>query len=71
MSKLDLFKLFKRFDRNNNGFLEINEYMECLGSGEAKIEITEVVTLALTADINGDKRIDYEELMLHFHEILR
>lgn len=31
----------------------------------------EIITLALAADINGDQRIDFEELMLYFHEILR
>mmetsp|Transcript_46975 Transcript_46975/g.34389 ORF Transcript_46975/g.34389 Transcript_46975/m.34389 type:complete len:212 (+) Transcript_46975:923-1558(+) len=71
VTKLDLFKQFKKFDRNNNGFLEIEEYIECLTKGEARLEMTEIVTLALTADINGDRRIDYEELMLHFHEIMR
>lgn len=31
----------------------------------------EIITLALSADINGDQRIDYEELMLYFHDILK
>lgn len=30
ISTLDLFKLFKKYDRNQNGFLEINEYIACL-----------------------------------------
>lgn len=25
-----LFKMFKKYDKNMNGTLEINEYMECL-----------------------------------------
>jgi len=71
ITKLDLFKQFKKFDRNNNGFLEIEEYIECLTKGEARLDMKEIISLALLADINGDRRIDYEELMLHFHEIMR
>jgi hypothetical protein len=54
-----------------NGFLEISEYINCLQTGEAKLVMPEIITLALAADINGDQRIDFEELMLYFHEILR
>ena len=52
--------------------MEIEEYIECLNSTEgAAITMNEIVTLALTADLNGDRRIDYEELMLFFHDILK
>lgn len=54
-----------------NGFLEISEYITCLKTGTATINMQEIITLALAADINGDQRIDFEELMLYFHEILR
>ena len=30
LTHLELFELFKRYDRNMNGFLEIHEYIQCL-----------------------------------------
>jgi Ca2+-binding EF-hand superfamily protein len=66
ISTLDLFKIFKKYDRNQNGFLEINEYIECLKESQVNLSEPEIVTLGLAADINGDERIDYEEFMKHF-----
>ena len=37
-----------------NGFLELSEYINCLKTGEAKLVMPEIITLALAADINGD-----------------
>ena len=31
----------------------------------------EIITVAISADINGDGRIDYEEFMKHFSDCLR
>lgn len=66
ISTLELFQLFKKFDRNQNGFLEINEYIECLKESSVNLTEAEIVTLGLAADVNGDERIDYEEFMKHF-----
>ena len=66
LTGLDLFKLFKKYDRNQNGFLEINEYIQCMKDSEVKLTEPEIITLGLSADINGDGRIDYEEFMKHF-----
>lgn len=71
ISTLDLFKLFKKFDRNQNGFLEINEYIECLKESHVNLTEAEIVTLGLAADVNGDERIDYEEFMKHFQDCLK
>jgi len=39
----------------------------------ANINLTdhEIITVGLCADINADGRIDYEEFMKHFNEILK
>lgn len=68
---IELFKVFKTFDRNSNGFLELDEYTDCLTEfKELNLTREEVVTLSLQADINGDGRIDYEEFMKHFKELV-
>ena len=71
LETLDLFDLFKKYDRNQNGFLEIHEYIQCLKDGNVKLSEQEIVTLGLAADINGDERIDFEEFMKHFSDCLR
>ncbi len=66
LTPLELFELFKKYDRNQNGFLEIQEYIQCLKDAQIGLNDTEIVTLGLSADVNGDERIDYEEFMKHF-----
>jgi Ca2+-binding EF-hand superfamily protein len=58
--------MFKKYDRNQNGFLEIHEYIQCLKEEATELTEMEIITLGLSADINGDGRIDYEEFMKHF-----
>lgn len=71
MTSLELFELFKKYDSNENGFLEIGEYIACLKASNINLTDNEIVTLALSADINGDERIDYEEFMKHFQDCLK
>lgn len=71
LSSLELFELFKRYDRNQNGFLEIHEYIQCLRDSPVSLSEQEIVTLGLSADVNGDERIDYEEFMKHFQDCLK
>lgn len=71
ITSLELFQLFKKYDRNQNGFLEINEYIECLKGSQVNLTEYEIVTLGLAADVNGDERIDYEEFMKHFQDCLK
>lgn len=71
MTSLELFELFKNYDRNQNGFLEIHEYIQCLKDSSINLTESEIVTLALGSDINGDERIDYEEFMKHFQDCLK
>lgn len=70
ISNLELFKTFKKYDKNLNGVLEINEYIDCLRDQEEEFTENEIITLGLMADTNGDNQIDYEEFMKHFTEML-
>ena len=71
MTSLELFELFKKYDRNQNGYLEIHEYIQCLKDSSINLTESEIVTLAIGSDINGDERIDYEEFMKHFQDCLK
>ena len=53
-----------------NGFLELDEYMECLSDQHLNLTRKEVISMSLIADTNGDGKIDYEEFMKHFKDIL-
>jgi hypothetical protein len=70
ISNLDLFKIFKKYDRNMNGFLDFDEYMDCLTDQSLNLSKHEVVSLSLIADTDGDGQIDYEEFMKHFSSFL-
>jgi Ca2+-binding EF-hand superfamily protein len=70
ISNLELFKIFKKYDQNQNGYLELDEYIECLRDQKLNLTNTEVITMSLSADTNGDGKIDYEEFMKHFRDIL-
>ena len=71
MTNLELFDVFRKYDRNQNGFLEINEYIQCLKDSGINLSEAEIVTLAMCSDINGDERIDFEEFMIHFQDFLK
>jgi calmodulin len=70
ISNLDLFKIFKKYDKNMNGYLELDEYMECLTTQELNLTKQEMIALALDADVDGNGKIDYEEFMKHFKSVL-
>ena len=66
-----LFAAFRRFDADHNGFLEWNEYQNCLqGLKELGLTIPECYALNLLADISGNGKIDYPEFMKHFQDIV-
>ena len=71
LDAMELFKTFKKYDRNMNGTLDFSEYTKCL-SESPNIDLTkqEIITVAMSADINGDGVIDFEEFMKHFSDIL-
>jgi Ca2+-binding EF-hand superfamily protein len=70
ISNLDLFKLFKTYDKNMNGYLELDEYMLCLKDQGLDLSKQEIVALSMVADTNGDGKIDYEEFMKHIRDVL-
>eukprot|EP01022_Parablepharisma_sp_SALTPOND_P028556 TRINITY_DN71144_c0_g1_i1.p2 TRINITY_DN71144_c0_g1~~TRINITY_DN71144_c0_g1_i1.p2 ORF type:complete len:530 (-),score=78.66 TRINITY_DN71144_c0_g1_i1:2633-4222(-) len=67
----EMFGLFKKYDTNRNGYLELSEYTKCLKDAGIKLSDPELVTLALFADTNGNNKIDYEEFNKHFPSLLK
>ena len=68
---LDLFRVFREFDENDKGFLEPLEYIQCLSNfTPLQLKESEILTLALCADIDGTGRIDYQEFMKFFQRKL-
>ena len=68
---LDLFTVFREFDENDKGFLEPTEYIVCLSSFPALgLNESEIMTLALSSDVDGTGRIDYQEFMKYFKDSL-
>jgi len=68
---LDLFTVFREFDENDKGFLEPLEYIQCLTSfAPLGLNESEIMTLALSADVDGTARIDYQEFMKYFKDSL-
>jgi len=68
---LDLFEVFRTFDENDKGFLEPLEYIQCLTQFRPLgLNESEIMTLALSADVDGTGRIDYQEFMKYFKESL-
>lgn len=71
LDTLELFRTFKKYDRNQNGTLEFSEYTQCLHECP-NLDLTkqEIITVAMSADTNADGKIDFEEFMKHFPDIL-
>jgi hypothetical protein len=71
LDHLELFRTFKKYDRNMNGTLDFGEYTQCLTECP-DIELTkeEIITVAMAADLNNDGEVDFEEFMKHFPTVL-
>ena len=67
IDEIELFRTFKKYDRNMNGTLELPEYTQCLAEApDMELTKQEIITLALSADLDGDGKIDFEEFMKHY-----
>mgnify|MGYP000191349602 FL=1 len=68
---MELFRTFKKYDRNQNGTLEFPEYTLCLQEcGGLNLSKPEIITMALQADTDGSASVDFEEFMKHFNSVL-
>jgi hypothetical protein len=54
------------------GFLDFSEYTQCLSVCNVLKDLkkSEIITMAMSADMNGDGNIDFEEFMKHFSDVL-
>lgn len=67
LDAMELFRTFKKYDRNSNGTLEFPEYIKCLEEcPEITLTKPEIITTALSGDMDGSGSIDFEEFMKHF-----
>lgn len=71
LDEMELFRTFKKYDRNSNGTLSFSEYAKCLEEC-ATVELSkqEIITSSLSADLNHDGCIDFEEFMKHFSDFM-
>lgn len=66
-----IFAAFREHDRDYNCFLEWHEYQQCLEKlSELNLTSQEALSINLVADVDGNGRIDYQEFMKHFHDIM-
>ena len=71
LDKIELFRTFKKYDRNMNGTLDFTEYTQCLSEcPDVDLSKQEIITIAMAADLNGDGEVDFEEFMKHFPTVL-
>lgn len=74
LDNIELFRTFKRYDRNISGKLLFHEYIECLlEAPNIDVSKPEIITLSLCADMQDgakDGKIDYEEFMKHYVQSL-
>ena len=71
MDKIELFRTFKKYDRNMNGTLDFEEYTKCLTEcPDIELDKKDIITVAMAADLNGDGEVDFEEFMKHFPTVL-
>lgn len=72
LSDSAIFACFRQMDTDRNYCLEWDEYQACLSSLCADLNLNrqEALSLNILADVDGDGKIDYEEFMKHFKDIV-
>lgn len=71
LDEMELFRTFKKYDRNSNGTLNFTEYAKCLAEcNHIELSKQEIITSSLSADLNQDGCIDFEEFMKHFSDFM-
>ena len=67
----ELFAVFRDFDENEKGFLEIKDYADCLAKfTPLELNARERIFIALVLDMKRNGMIDYESGMNWFYTVL-
>ncbi|XP_012559255.1 leucine-rich repeat-containing protein 74B isoform X1 [Hydra vulgaris] len=70
-NQLRIFDFFKKLDKDKSLSLTIAEFVSGLKESGVPLRHDELVSLVQSLDIDGDGEIDYKELVLGHHAILR
>eukprot|EP00495_Collosphaeridae_sp_1-RS-2012_P009511 TRINITY_DN969_c0_g1_i1.p1 TRINITY_DN969_c0_g1~~TRINITY_DN969_c0_g1_i1.p1 ORF type:complete len:174 (-),score=26.33 TRINITY_DN969_c0_g1_i1:310-831(-) len=63
-----LTKAFKRFDKDNSGFIDTNELRRCLTSMGEALTRRQVDDMLSGLDINADGMVDFQEFVTYMRE---
>lgn len=63
---IELFRYFMKYDRNQNGVLDFGEYSACLAECGMNLKRSEIITMTLNADVDGNGEIEFEEFVTKF-----
>ena len=67
---MELMRVFQKYDRTENGVLAIGDYIKCLEECDLELKKNEIITLAAYADMDDTGKIDYQENVKHFTDVL-
>lgn len=63
---IEIFRTFKKYDRNRNGTLDFMEYTEAMKNSGLGFTKEEIITATLQADSGCNGQVDFEEFIKHF-----
>lgn len=70
MSSERLEAAFKIFDKDNNGFIDVNEIKAVLGKNNNKITDDVWSSLVSEVDLNGDGEISFKEFQKMMNQLI-